>query len=130
MAPASRSSPRRRTFVSLPPTKSARATPPPPLADEIRAHARRLGFTLVGIVRPDPTTHLDFYRGWIAAGRHGEMGYLARPDAVARRGDLRGTLATVRSVVVVGLPYFADEGEARPVPPSSAVIARYARGRD
>lgn len=52
------------------------------------------------------------------------MEYLACP------GDLRGTLATVRSVLLVGLEYFADEGEHRLADPSVGVIARYARGRD
>jgi hypothetical protein len=58
------------------------------------------------------------------------MGYLARPDAVARRADLRGTLPSVRSVVVVGLDYRTAEPDASERDPSRGVIARYARGRD
>jgi epoxyqueuosine reductase len=95
----------------------------------VRAHARALGFALVGIAPPEPSGHLPFYRRWLAAGHHGEMAYLERADAVARRGDLRGTMATVRSVVVVGLEYLADE-TATAADPSTGVIARYARGRD
>ena len=73
---------------------------------------------------------MAFYRRWLDDGRHGEMGYLARPDAVARRGDLRGTMAQVRSVVVVGLDYLGDALGEEPSDPAAGVIARYARGRD
>ena len=100
------------------------------LAAGVRARAGALGFGLVGITTPEPTGHLDAYRAWLAEGRHGQMGYLARPDAVARRGDLGRTLEGVRSVVVVGHEYFQEDPPGLPDDPSRAVIARYARGRD
>jgi epoxyqueuosine reductase len=84
----------------------------------------------VGVTRPHPSHHLRFYERWLAEGRHGEMGYLARPDAVARRADLRGTLAAVRSVVMVGMNYLPHGAAEEAVDPSVGVIARYARGRD
>ncbi|HSG06945.1 MAG TPA: tRNA epoxyqueuosine(34) reductase QueG [Longimicrobiales bacterium] len=96
----------------------------------MRDHARALGFTLVGITTPEPTEHLSAYRRWLAEGRHGGMGYLARPDAVARRGSLQETLPGVRSVVVVGHEYCQQDPGGVPDDPSRAVIARYARGRD
>ena len=107
-----------------------RGASPAALSEAIRDHARALGFAHVGIVRSDPSHHLPFYRAWIAAGHHGAMGYLARPDAVARRADLRGTMSDVRSVVVVGLEYCVDPSETPAPDPSVGVIARYARGRD
>jgi epoxyqueuosine reductase len=58
------------------------------------------------------------------------MRYLERDDAVRRRGDLRGTLEGVRSVVVVAHPYFLEDAPGVPEDPSLGVIARYARGRD
>ena len=58
------------------------------------------------------------------------MDYLARPDAVARRGDLRGTMAPVRSVVVVGLDYLNETRGEEASDASVGVVARYARGRD
>ena len=59
---------------------------------------------------------MDLYRGWVEDGRHGEMGYLAREDAIARRADLRRTLPSVRSVVVVGHEYFQEDPPAyRPI---------------
>jgi epoxyqueuosine reductase len=102
----------------------------PALHERIRDEASALGFALVGIARPDPSAHLEFYRGWLAAGRHGEMAYLARADAVERRADLKGTLPSVRSVIVVGLDYRVEESGGGEADPSRGVIARYARGRD
>jgi epoxyqueuosine reductase len=107
-------------------------TPPTDaLGDRLRAEAAALGFGLCGVTRPEPSAHLGFYRAWLAAGRHGEMRYLDRPDAVERRADLTRTMPEVRSVVVVGLDYHAggDEPDAA-ADPARGVIARYARGRD
>jgi epoxyqueuosine reductase len=74
-------------------------------ADLIRQHAADLGFTQVGIVPAAPSPHLDAYLRWIEAGRHGTMGYLARPDRLARRRDLDVILPGVRSLVIVALDY-------------------------
>ncbi|HZD03464.1 MAG TPA: tRNA epoxyqueuosine(34) reductase QueG, partial [Longimicrobiales bacterium] len=103
---------------------------PPSRSDLVRALAREEGFALVGVARPDPSDHLAFYRGWLDGGFHGDMGYLARLDAVVRRGDLRGTMEDVRSVVVVGHEYFQRDPPGIPDDASLGVIARYARGRD
>jgi len=48
-----------------------------------------VGFDLVGVTTPDPPQHLDTYRRWLEAGRHGSMAYLAAERAVARRADPR-----------------------------------------
>ncbi len=102
----------------------------PALADALRREAASLGFEQVGITTPEPSTHVPLYRAWLDAGRHGEMAYLAREDAVDRRADLRGTLETVRSVVVVAHPYFQRDPPGVPEDSSRAAIARYARGVD
>lgn len=102
---------------------------PGALEESVREEARALGFDLAGIAAPEPSTHLPFYRDWLDAGRHGEMGYLARADAVERRADLRGTLPGVRSLVVVGMDYWSGWDPAEP-DPSVGIVARYARGRD
>jgi epoxyqueuosine reductase len=103
---------------------------PADLNATLRSRASELGFALVGVARPDASSHAAFYRRWLAAGRHGEMRYLARPDAVARREDPKRTLATIRSVVVVADDYYCEEDPSRAGDPSRAVVARYARGRD
>jgi epoxyqueuosine reductase len=92
------------------------------LTPRIKQQATQLGFDLVGVTEVRPSENAGFYRDWIAAGRHGSMGYLAREDAVARRLLPE---AHFRSAVVVGLNYYTEgEGEGE------GIIARYARGRD
>ncbi len=100
------------------------------LTTRLKEEARRLGFGLVGVATVEPSDHLDLYSTWVEDGRHGEMAYLAREDAVARRADLRGTLPSVRSAVVVGHEYFQEDPSGVPADPARAVVARYARGRD
>ena len=74
-------------------------------ARRVKAQARDLGFNLVGVTPARPAPHLRAYYQWLDAGRHGEMGYMARPDRTARRRDLNVILPGVRSLVVVGLDY-------------------------
>jgi epoxyqueuosine reductase len=97
----------------------------------IEAIARRLGFDLLGIVPAAPPATLAHFRAWLAKGYHGGMGYLARPDAVARRADPARILPGARSLIVVGLNY-----HTRPLPPAlrddpaRGLIASYAWGAD
>jgi epoxyqueuosine reductase len=103
---------------------------PHALAHAIRHEAAALGFSLVGITTPDASEHVPFYREWLAAGRHGEMRYLAEDESVGRRADLTATMRPVRSVVVTAHEYFQNDPPGVPGDPSIGVIARYARGRD
>jgi epoxyqueuosine reductase len=96
----------------------------------LEQEARRRGFSGFGVTAPEPSGHMPFYREWLAEGHHGEMGYLARDDALARRGDLRLTMADVRSVVVVAQEYFQEDLPGMPQDASRGVVARYARGQD
>lgn len=82
------------------------------LTERIKAKARELGFELVGIAPVRESDHAEFYRRWIAEGRHGEMEYLARDDAVARRLDPRSAWPELKSAVVVGLFYGGGGGGA------------------
>ena len=75
------------------------------IANRIMDEARRLGFDLVGIVQAEPASTLDAYRAWLENGFHGEMAYLARPDAAAKRADLSLIQPGLRSVVTVGANY-------------------------
>lgn len=100
------------------------------LTARLQERARELGFTLCGVADPSPSDHAVFYQAWLDADHHGAMSYLARPDAVARRGDLNRTLASVRSVVVVAHEYYRDDSPEAVADPSRGVIARYARGDD
>ena len=101
------------------------------LADQIVLRAHELGFDLVGIVPAHPPTGASRYTDWLANGCHGEMAYLARPGAIARRQDLSLALPGVRSVVAVAINYHSTT----PAPdlcadPSRGVIASFALGND
>lgn len=101
---------------------------PEELRDLVVEAARRHGFHRVGIVPVEPSRRTELYRDWLAAGRHGEMSYLATDEHVAGRADPRALLASARTVIVVALAY----GKDAPRPPGTVrgLIARYARGTD
>jgi epoxyqueuosine reductase len=99
-------------------------------AELLKSLALDSGLQLAGICLPHRSVHLDFLEGWLAEERHGEMQYLARPDAVARRRDLTLTFPEVRSVLVVAHEYGHGSMDGEPIDPSRGVIARYALGRD
>ena len=102
------------------------------------AEARAIGFDMAGVVARGDSDHMAHFRTWVDSGLHGEMAYLARPDAVSRRSDLDRTLPGFRSALVVAHSYGGDEPAtpsrdepATPSPdPARAIVARYARGRD
>jgi epoxyqueuosine reductase len=100
------------------------------LVSDLRFEARRLGFRDVGIAPVGPSAHGTLFKEWIDRGFHGEMAYLARPDAVARRGDLSKTMETVQSVVVLAQDYYQEDPPGIPGDLSRGVLARYARGAD
>ncbi len=87
-----------------------------------------LGFDAVGIASVEPLEAVARSEAWLAAGRHGEMAYLATPRHRERRTDPTRVLAGLRSVVCVALCHgprsdaIADQRLGR--------IARYAVGED
>jgi epoxyqueuosine reductase len=99
----------------------------------IRDRAAALGFDAVGIARADEPLGLDHerYLGFLEAGRHGEMAYLAENVEARRRLDTDAILPGARSVLCLAVRY-ARPGEADEAPPGSVAsqVARYARGRD
>lgn len=101
------------------------------ITQQLKQKAAELGFNRVGIIPAEPSPHLAAYLRWVAQEYHGEMGYLARPDRVARRQDLNIILPGVRSLVCVGLDY-----STVPIPaamaqdPSRGRISNYAWGQD
>jgi epoxyqueuosine reductase len=81
------------------------------LTQAIKAEARRLGFQLAGVTTPDPPPHFAFFQDWLAAGREGEMAYLAAERSRQRRADPRLILSECRSILVLGIRYPAPETE-------------------
>lgn len=97
----------------------------------LEAKAQALGFNMVGVVTAVPSPNLHAYLRWIDAEMHGQMGYLARPDRLARRQDLNVILPGVQTIICVGLEY-----STIPLPPTIANdpsrgrISNYAWGVD
>ena len=97
----------------------------------LKSHARTLGFSMAGIVTARPGRRLDAYRRWIAGNYHGTMGYMARPDRVARREDPAVILEGVQSIICVALDYKTMALPAAVAEdPSRGRISNYAWGID
>ena len=91
------------------------------MKSQIRSWAVELGFDQVGFCRADHWPEDErALLGWIAAGKHAGMGYLARDPKA--RADPRSLLPEARSLVVA-LAAYPDAGPA-------ATIASYALQRD
>lgn len=101
------------------------------LTAALQAKAFALGFDTVGIIPAQPGKRLDAYLRWLDQDMQGEMGYMARPDRVARRQDLQVILPGVQAIVCVGLGYFTRRLPTAVVQdPSRGRIANYAWGLD
>ena len=100
------------------------------LKEKIRTEALRLGFNHLGITQATPVPHYPTYQDWIAQGHHGEMGYLARPDAVAKRGDPALILEGCQTVISLVMPYRPPERQQRPTPVGFGRVSAYARTTD
>ena len=100
-------------------------------ARRVKAKARQLGFNLCGITPAQPSPTLAAYLRWIERGMHGQMRYLARPDRIRRRQDLREIVPGAKTLIVVGLDYFARfANEETLSDPARGRIAAYAWGVD
>ncbi|MDE2853876.1 MAG: tRNA epoxyqueuosine(34) reductase QueG [Chloroflexota bacterium] len=100
-------------------------------AAKIKALAGELGFNLCGITPARPSPTLRAYLRWIERGMQGGMGYMARVDRVRRRQNLREIMPSARSLILVGMDYyarFADEETLND--PARGRIAAYAWGLD
>jgi epoxyqueuosine reductase len=94
------------------------------LTDEVRRQARELGFALVGVCPAVAPSGVSRLNEWLARGYAGEMGYLAARQAAY--GHPQHVLAGVRSIVMLGLPYYtAESGQPRE---GTGRISRYAFG--
>jgi len=114
---------------------SPAATDPASLKERFTAEARAAGFARVGVARAEPLgVEAERLAAWLAAGRHGEMGYMAESAAARVDPTLAhgapggpGLLPSARSVIVLAMPYARDAARVGPAP---GRVARYARGRD
>jgi epoxyqueuosine reductase len=104
---------------------------PAALAQRIVAWGRELGFAEVGISDTDLSADEGRLLDWLAAGRHGDMDYMAR-HGVTRARPAALVPGTVR-VISARMHYWpAQARDARAVlgDASRAYVSRYALGRD
>jgi len=100
------------------------------LAATIKAWGGELGFQAVGIADVDLGAAERRLLEWLAAGRHGELDYMARHGAKrARPAELVPGTARVISARMDYLPR-AAESEGIMADGSRAFVSRYALGRD
>ncbi len=112
-------------------TAALTATEISALRSRLNELARTLGFSAVGIAGIDLAADEARLQRWLAEGRHGEMGYMARHGHKrSRPADLvPGTLR----VISVRMDCFAPDAtaaEAVLADGSLGYVARYALGRD
>ena len=89
--------------------------------------ADKLGFALCRVAPAVVPPHAEEFRQWIAAGFHGEMGWLEKN--AARRTDPALVLPGARSLIVLAMNYWQPRPE--PVGPGRmGRIAHYAWGDD
>ena len=103
---------------------------PPEPEPLIRAQALALGFDVCRFTDLDEAwpaaARLD---GFIAAGRHGEMGWMA--DTASRRRHPRGMWEAARSAIMLGVNYGPDQDPlAILAQPTRGAISVYAQGDD
>ncbi|WP_445004111.1 tRNA epoxyqueuosine(34) reductase QueG [Halomonas mongoliensis] len=101
-----------------------------PLAERIKSWGRELGFQQLGITDVDLAEDEARLERWLAAGYHGEMGFMAK-HGTKRTRPAELEPGTIR-VISVRLDYLPAEVETAKVlgQPERAYVSRYATGRD
>ncbi|MCX7896402.1 MAG: tRNA epoxyqueuosine(34) reductase QueG [Rhodocyclaceae bacterium] len=99
------------------------------LKENIRAWGYELGFTAIGFAGLELGEAEARLMAWLAAGRHGEMDYMAAHGAL--RAHPREFAPFAKSAIICrldynGKPIDSDDSKCKEL----AVIARYAQGRD
>jgi epoxyqueuosine reductase len=95
--------------------------------EQIAQKARELGFDECRVTSAEPPPHAELFRDWIAAGRHGAMGYLERN--AFKRVDPNQVLNGAKSVIVLATAYGAER-ETKTDVEKRGLIARYAQHAD
>jgi epoxyqueuosine reductase len=103
---------------------------PPPDAAEVKAKARAVGFDAVGITTPEAVADAGAeLEGFLAAGHHGDMDWLAR--TAARRRHPRALWGEVASIIVLGVSYAPALPPGRHLAKGDrATVSVYAHGDD
>ncbi len=100
------------------------------LKEAVVARALAEGFSVARVAAADSIPEAPAQlREWLAAGHHGEMGWMA--ERIAERAAPRALWSEVRSVVMLGMSYAPDSDPLAILSqPDKAAISLYARRRD
>lgn len=103
---------------------------PQQLKTWIKQQALELGFADCVIADPHREIDLSHHQQFLEQGYHGEMGFLA--ENLDKRANPTLLVPKTESIICVRMNYLVEKPQPRHVPeqPNSAIIARYARGRD
>jgi len=98
------------------------------LTRRVKDEAEAIGFARVGIAAAGPLEpEGKQLEAWLAAGRHGQMGWMAQTAPVRKDPGHPDMLSGARCVVVLAAPYLRSSDYQGPSP---GRIAKYALGRD
>lgn len=75
------------------------------LSREIKAEAKRLGFSFCGISVVHPPLHDETFNSWIADGMAADLEYLKRDDVIDTRNQPDKVLQEGKAVIVVSMHY-------------------------
>ena len=99
------------------------------LTEQIKNHAHKLGFELVGVTPAEETPAIEHYERWLENGYAGKMDYLERHLPLKRHP--RNVLPEVKSIISLGMNYHTIHPPEKQVKdPSRGQISRYAWGSD
>ena len=99
------------------------------LTEQIKAHAKRLGFELVGITPAEESQTIRLYEKWLENGYAGKMGYLEKHRRLKR--DPRHCLPEAKSVISLAINYYTlNPAQTLVENPERGQISRYAWGDD
>src|SRR5512132_4169038 len=100
------------------------------LEQRIRDKAAELGFVSCGFARADAAPHAGVeLRQWLAAGNHGEMGWMEA--RVAERASPAGLWGEAKTLIALAMSYApASDPLALAAEGSRGRISVYAQGRD
>ncbi|MCZ2105670.1 MAG: tRNA epoxyqueuosine(34) reductase QueG [Comamonadaceae bacterium] len=106
------------------------------LLAQVRAWARELGFSQIGVAGVDLSSAEPRLLAWLAAGYHGNLHYMERHGL--RRARPAELIPGTVSVITARMPYLARDTpddwreleRARLSRPGEGVVSLYARGRD
>ena len=92
------------------------------IRERLKVEAQALGFHAFGVTSVPVELRRDYYKKWIAEGRHGTMSWMERNND--RRMHPDQLLPEARSIIVLALNYY------QPDPERSYRVAKYALGDD